>query len=254
MPPCEQRYSRSFTMALERDGDPIRIAELQSDFNGRDFGVADHVTIRGLREGPAKVVMAVRLGRGSAFPKTSAGMNGGVSFPWVPVDMPPAKQACLTYHVFLPIDFDFGRGGTLPGILGGLKDRADDGSLVEFIARPIWRQNGELTVVGNKVERNKQDVVRPPSRIPAINLERGKWVQIQQELQLNEFGAANGAFRLWVNRKLVFEKTEVDFLREARQEILGISGDLHFGNEMSDQTAPQDTQAFISPMTLRLAE
>lgn len=254
VPGCAARYPRSVTLALERDGEPIRLAEFQSDFNGRDFGVADHVAIRSLSEGPAKVVMAVNLGRGSSFPKTSAGINGGVSFPWTPEEIVSRRRVCLTYNVFLPIDFDFGIGGSLPGILGGNRERAEDGSVTEFVARTIWRRDGELATIGSKVERNQRKIVRVDPKSSPVKLARGKWVSIQQEFMQNDPNTPNGIFRLWVDDKIITDKSDVNFVTLPNQDILGIAGEFHFGNELTEQGAPKDERLFATPFVLYLPD
>ncbi|MFM2423299.1 MAG: hypothetical protein RL291_1829 [Pseudomonadota bacterium] len=257
VPTCTARsdvYARSYTLSLEREGEPVRLADFQSELNGTDFGVADHMRIRALTTGPARAVMIVSMGKGSSSPKSANGYLGGVSFPWRPDDLAGKKSVCLVYHMFLPVDFNFGAGGTLPGITGGLRDRPEDGSITEYIARLVWRRDGDVALVGAKVERNQRKVEAIHGKGAVPKLERGKWVQIQQEFQPNDPGAANGVFRLWVGGKLAIDRADVNFLAHPNQYLAGVSTDVHFGNELTEQTSPKDQQIFLTPMQLYYSE
>jgi len=60
-----------------------------------------------------------------------------MSFPWEPRSLERASAACVSYDVLLPAEFDFSRGGRLPGPIG-----SDGVGQDSFAARMLWRPGG----------------------------------------------------------------------------------------------------------------
>jgi hypothetical protein len=82
------------------------------------LGVIENLSITGEQDAPAPVSMRVRLPKGAASPCATAERKGGMSFPWEPRSLERASAACVSYDVLLPAEFDFSRGGRLPGLFG----------------------------------------------------------------------------------------------------------------------------------------
>lgn len=51
--------------------------------------------------------------------KPSASPVGGTGFYATPIDLSTAKTVSLEYKLFFPADFQFNKGGKLPGLIGG---------------------------------------------------------------------------------------------------------------------------------------
>ena len=51
--------------------------------------------------------------------KPSASPVGGTGFYATPIDLSTAKTVSLEYKLFFPADFQFNKGGKLPGLFGG---------------------------------------------------------------------------------------------------------------------------------------
>ena len=81
------------------------------------------------------------------YPKDSTSPSkrpqGGSQFYAAPLDLQHARSATFAYSVFFPSDFDWVKGGKLPGLYGGRTgcsggDAADDC----FSTRLMWRRGG----------------------------------------------------------------------------------------------------------------
>lgn len=59
-------------------------------------------------------MLAVKYPKDSIDPK--AATQGGVGFYAAPLDLSAANNVSLTYQVFFPADFQWAKGGKLPGI------------------------------------------------------------------------------------------------------------------------------------------
>ena len=123
-PPCSERYLKLTMFSLERGGAMLTSTDLQAMSGGRDAGVQNVSIVR--KAGPAPLAVEVNLQKGSA------GREDGMGFPWEPRILAGKTAACLSYHVYLPKDFDFRRSGKLPGFAGGA-EQTD-----AFVAPIIW--------------------------------------------------------------------------------------------------------------------
>jgi len=77
---------------------------------------------------------------------SACGISSGLSF--YPKPLPESTKATLEYEVFFPSDFDYVKGGKLPGIVGG-SDGCSGCKRTEplrsecFSARFMWGPNGQ---------------------------------------------------------------------------------------------------------------
>src|SRR5262249_5954633 len=147
---------------------------------GKDVGVIDSVTIGPLKDAPAPLVMAVSLRKGSVSPLGIATpFAGGTTFPWHPRVLKGKASACLSYSMLLPADFEFHRGGVLPGIAG--TDGAEQGD--KFAVQLAWR----TTEGGGVTLRARESGVSRgmPAELQTFELPRGRWIKVEQEVVLN---------------------------------------------------------------------
>jgi hypothetical protein len=244
--PCSERYISSTVFPLERAGVVLTAADLQSRLGGKDAGVIDNVSIARLEGGPAPVAMSVNLPRGAASPHAASGPKAGVSFPWQPRAVQGKTAACLSYSVLLPADFQFGRGGVLPGISGADRnDPAPDG----FAARVAWR-NGGRGGASNRVSIAGEVRMSPGEREP-FQFPRGRWVRLEQEVVLNKPKQADGVLRLWVDGRLEIDRTDITYRARPDVALTGVAVDVHYGFEDGDGAAPKDTRVSLTPFEIR---
>ncbi|GAA5874521.1 hypothetical protein JCM16303_002892 [Sporobolomyces ruberrimus] len=175
-----------------------------------------------LSNGPA---MQVSFPKGSINPANKKAPVGGVGLYISPLDLSKATNVSLEYSVFFPADFDFVKGGKLPGMYGGHKG-CSGGQQSEdcFSTRLMFRTGGkgELYLYIPKNVQTEALCNTPPLSYcdssygysigrGAWTFERGAWSNIRQEIRLNTPGIADGGFRIFVNNKLVLSSDVVLF-------------------------------------------
>lgn len=103
---------------------------------------------------------------------------GGAEFYASPLNLSDATNVTMEYSVYFPADFDWVKGGKLPGLYGG-HTGCSGGVAAEdcFSTRLMWRQDGagELFTVRSKEEANKCVMLGSPvslrCRVRALNRE-----------------------------------------------------------------------------------
>jgi hypothetical protein len=157
----------------------------------KGWGIEEDVTIEAPGDEPGRIVIAVRLPKGSIDHKNTDAPMGGMGFRWQAGIPASATMACLTYHVKLPADFQFNKGGKLPGLFGG--DGPAGGKDVDgasgFSARLMWRQDGAGEVyayIPGKPDGRGLSIDRGAWTFP-----RGRWVELQEEIVLNALAMAS---------------------------------------------------------------
>lgn len=243
--PCSAPYtaSSSFPPAISS------IAELKALLGRKYWGLDENVSIASPKDAPVRLVLAVRLPVGSINPGNKTAPLGGMGFRWRPAGL-SAEAACLTYHVFLPTDFDFNKGGKLPGLFGGDAPAGgkDVDGLSGFSARLMWRANGRGEVyayIPGKPDGRGESIDRGAWVFP-----RGKWVRIEQEIVLNTPGEANGHLRIWIDGRLRLSRTDMRFRAARDLRISGVMVDIFYGGKTKEWAAPKDTAILLSPFDL----
>jgi len=191
---------------------------------------------------------------GSVNPKSRP--QGGSQFYAAPLNLRYARSVTFAYSVFFPGDFDWVKGGKLPGLYGGRTgcsggDAADDC----FSTRMMWRRGGagELYLYAPKDRQTPSLCNTPPLSVcdqayglsigrGSFQFALGSWTRIRQTVVLNTPGYQDGAFRLEVNGRVVLDLSDV-FYRDAQKDpdtdhghgLLGpLLGDLLGGNDLED--------------------
>src|SRR5262249_51620933 len=151
-------------------------------------------------------------------------------------------SACLAYGVLLPADFDFHRGGVLPGIRG-MDDTASTSDA--FTQAIVWQASGRGGVT-SKVELGGQTRTGRADEEPFI-FPAGRWVKIEQEVVLNAPGQADGILRVWIDGDLVVERTDMTFRTNPKVGIAGVAADVFYGTEDAATGAPKTATIWLSP-------
>ena len=230
--------------ALERGGVLLTAADLQAGVAGRDAGVIDNVAIARIKDAPAPLAIGVSLNKGSASPRWAAGAKGGMSYPWEPRSLQSKTAACLTYHVLLPADFDFHRGGVLPGLAGA--EAAERGD--SFFARLVWRPAGRG---GVSVRLGDGASKTGTAESDAFDFPRGRWVKLEQEVVLNTPKKADGILRVWVNGVLAVERSDISYRSKPEVALASVAAEVHYGGADAQGAAPKDAKVWLSPFQVR---
>lgn len=251
---CEGRYPTSTRFSLaSSSGESATLSELQARIGSTEWGILQNGRVLAPEAGTTSHVLGVKLGKGTSGGYQPDRARGGIGFSWTPSDMADAnpKAACLSYRVFLPSNFPFSRGGTLPGLMIGadFSPRGEpivgDGAAV----RPGWSTDGRIAV---NVQYATRDGWKNPAAINAKTpWPSGRWFNVEQEVILNEAGKKNGIIRLWLDGELAGENTTVALRGDDALAMAGVIADVHYGGVLNNATAPEDTEIRVSSIVVR---
>lgn len=244
---CGSRYQRGTQLSLERSpGDMLMPADLQARFGGRDWGLLENASIVSRKDSPTGHAIEVRLARATAE-STQTVEHSGIGFTWQPKLVSGISAACLTYSVFMPEDFDFGKGGRLPGLLGTSDERP--AGEVAFSIRHVWRDNGGLEIYGHLPQWAEGKWL--PNNRGGYFFPRGRWVSLEQEVVLNTPGQPDGMLRVWADGALKFEKTGLLFRENADVRISGALVEAARNDRTTAASTGKQRTLWLSPVELR---
>lgn len=246
VPPCSQRLRLVTSGELSAGKDAEEA--LEEAFGAeRMLGVEENVTLR--REDG---VTFLRI----SYPEDSINFGsaaddrplGGASF-YVPMAGNATAQGdatCLYYRLRFPADFDFVKGGKLPGLFageapsGGDKVTGRDG----WSIRLMWREDGQgelYEYIYNKKGKYGASVGRGVFTFP-----RGEWVDVDLEVEENDPGRRNGRARLWIDGRLVMEQNDIVYRTGGDEDggeedrTIGLFFSTFFGGSDEDWATPRD--------------
>jgi hypothetical protein len=150
------------------------------------------------------------------------GANSGFGFHAAPRHAFPKTRACLSYKVFFPEDFDWARGGKLPGLFIGHPGAS--GGNWEFkagSARVTWQKNGiacvylyiplQVSFDGSKEQaidiqsKQFQDACHVTKKgchlwhSGPLRFVKGQWNDVTLTVTMNTIGQKDGSIELSVN-------------------------------------------------------
>ncbi|KAJ7178104.1 hypothetical protein C8R46DRAFT_888895 [Mycena filopes] len=190
-----------------------------------------------------------------------------------------AKEAYFGYNVLFPTDFEFNKGGKLPGIYGG--DNASTAVSCSggrrdptcFSVRLMWRTDGagELytylpqpnNVTGEFSENEKlcADTEDKNECNPTYgaSLGRGKfafepgaWTTVSQRVKLNTAGKADGELELFANGNSVI-KVEGIIIRDSDEgRMRGIQMQTFFGGSTEAWASQKDQRAYFADFSVAI--
>lgn len=239
--PCAGRYDRAWSLDLPGDlpgkgGVKDALAERAQTLD-RVWGVDENVTMAGGENGGRLTVHypkdSINPSSKNKRPLGGAGFVAGL----LPQE---TTRACLRYRVRFEDGFEFVRGGKLPGLYGG--DAPSGGEKVDgtdgFSMRLMWRRKGEGEVyayVANKHADYGASIGRG-----AWTFEPGRWMEIQQEIVLNDPDRADGIVRVWVDGKQVIEQSDLVYRTVDDGGIDGLMFSTFFGGSSRKWASPKD--------------
>ncbi|KZO92392.1 polysaccharide lyase family 14 protein [Calocera viscosa TUFC12733] len=160
---------------------------------------------------PARPLSLLRITYPSHSSDPSLTPLGGSDFYATPLPLSHSTSASLSYSIFFPQNFDFVRGGKLPGLYGGAYE-CSAGRSAEWCwsSRLMWRSGGkgELYLYAPLAAQTAALCTTPPQTIcgsadgqsigrGSFNFTRGGWTQVRQTVRLNTPGMWDGGFDLW---------------------------------------------------------
>ncbi|XP_006460565.1 hypothetical protein AGABI2DRAFT_203648 [Agaricus bisporus var. bisporus H97] len=183
-----------------------------------------------------------------------------------------AKEVVMSYRMMLAEDWEWVRGGKLPGFFGGEGQLAYSctGGRQEdrckcFDMRPMWRRNGvgELYTYLPPVEGNTKVLKSvPPQSIENSNFgfsvgrgaykwEKavGNWVAVACRIKLNDVGYANGEVEVWIDGERTINIAGLKFRDSEKSIIKGMHFETFFGGHSAEWASPKDQRAWFADVT-----
>ncbi|MBD2020528.1 hypothetical protein H6F43_10040 [Leptolyngbya sp. FACHB-36] len=186
-------------------------------------------------------VLRVRYPANSSSPnaaRTDGTPLGGVQF-YADLELPAQDALKLSYSVRFSPDFDFVKGGKLPGLFGGSVNSG--GNIPDgtngFSTRFMWRRQGEGEIYAYlpSSQENGTSIGRG-----AWRFKPGTWHRLEQEVTLNQPGKANGQVRVWLDGQEVLVRSGLSFRTSSALKIDGIFFSTFFGGSNASWATPKD--------------
>jgi len=189
-------------------------------------------------------ILRVHYPSGSASPSVARESGvpiGGAQF-YANLNLAPQNKLRLSYYVRFSEDFDFVKGGKLPGLFGGVGNSggiAPDGT-DGFSTRFMWRRQGDGEVYayipssdeyGTSIGRGDWQ------------FRQGTWHHIEQELTLNQPGQEDGRIQVWFDGTKVLDQDSLVFRTVDRLKIDGLFFSTFFGGGDPSWATPKDVYA-----------
>jgi hypothetical protein len=199
----------------------------------------------------------------------------GLSFYAQPMDLSNAKEVTLSYQVKFDDDFDFNKGGKLPGLYGGESDavaKSCSGGRRDHTChslRYMWRSEGMGEVytylpdpsLGPEFAGNKNLCTAVPNSEcnsvygasvgrGSFTFPKGEYITIAQRARLNDVGASNGELELIVNGESKFTVKGLAYRNSEAHKFRGIQMQSFFGGSTSDWASTQDQSLEMKDFSL----
>lgn len=217
----------------------------------KSWGLDSNIVIMDDPDQRFEKIMQVAYPAGSASPSVSRESGvaiGGAQF-YADLPIPAQEQLTLSYFVRFSEDFDFVKGGKLPGLYGGTG--ASGGNIPDgtdgFSTRIMWRRDGdgEMYAYLPTSEGYGDSIGRGSWRF-----QPGVWHHLKQTISLNDPQAADGRIQVWVDGEPVIDQSGLVFRSSADLKIDGLFFSTFFGGGDSSWATPQDVYADFAEFTV----
>lgn len=244
---CGGRYERAAPVELRPAATPLE--SIRRAFRAsRVWGVAENVRLVAEAAHP-EPALAVRYPEGSVAP-SSAAPRGGAGFVSSSGLATGVEAACLSYRLRFAEEFAFAKGGKLPGLFGGDGPVGGAAADAGFSTRLMWREGGRGELYAYLPDRgiaHGLSLGRGAWRFPV-----GRWVEVEQEIVLNDPGARNGVARVWIGGELRLEAPGLVFRHAADVRIEGLMFSTFFGGRDPAWASPRDQEALFADFAIHL--
>lgn len=208
-------------------------------------------------------------------------LHGPPEFAAVLKDMdaqgPGVPNVVMSYEVMFEDGFEWALGGKLPGIYGGVGDKAfgcTGGRKQDrcqcFNLRLMWRASGlgELyAYVPPSASNSERLLATPPDSLHNLDFgistgrgawtfEAGRWTAIAQRVRMNTVGKEDGEVEVFVDGKSVIHVCGLVLRTEPEGHIQGLHLETFFGGSKAEWASPRAQSAWfrgISGAILRSA-
>ena len=195
-------------------------------------------------------ILRVYFPKGSSSPSFSRATGapiGGAQFLAKPFS--PTNHLFFRYFVYLAENFQFVRGGKLPGLSGGTEISGSELPNGEngFSTRFMWRENG-LGEIQMYIPNNTK--YGTDEGLGSFKLAIGNWNSLEQEIVLNTPKKNDGKIVVWLNGKEVFRDDHVVYRTTDSLKIDSIFFSTFFGGHDSSWATPVATSIDFAGFTV----
>ncbi|KAI9063941.1 polysaccharide lyase family 14 protein [Trametes sanguinea] len=196
-------------------------------------------------------------------------LRGPPAFAQALQDSSVNQEVIMGYDVLFEEDFQFRKGGKLPGIYGGVGESAygctggrQHDRCKCFNLRLMWRDNGvgELYAYVPQHARNSERLKEVPPRSiqhpdygfsvgrGAWKFQPGRWTRVMERVKLNDMGQENGEIEVFIDGISVILASglvlRTDEGREAH--VQGLHFQTFFGGHTPDWASPKEQRAWFA--------
>lgn len=185
------------------------------------------------------------------------------------IDLSKATDVTFSYRVFFPDNFDWTKGGKLPGFYGGVSQDTTSCSGGNhdkdcFSARLMWRKDGAGEIYNYFQGQNNycsdsgtvcsQNGYGDSVHRGAYSFQKGQWNTVAQRLILNSVSGgqanADGTQELYLNGQKVISLENIIMRHSEDSRIYGLMLSTFFGGSSDDFKPPKDEEAFFKDWTV----
>jgi hypothetical protein len=153
--------------------------------------------------------------------------------------LPPAKTVTAKYRVRFADDFDFVKGGKLPGLAGGSANTGKrrptgDG----WSARFMWRAGGNAVLYLYHLDQAKSHGDDFPL---GVHFKPGVWHTIKQRVTVNHSDNSDGRIEVWFDEAKVLDVTSLRLQVDDQAPVNRFYFSTFFGGS-GDQWSPKQDQ------------
>jgi len=208
------------------------------------------------------------------------GPDGGINFySNTGLNLSNAREVTSSYSVMFSEDFDFNKGGKLPGLYGGDDPSIDIGCSGGrrdkrcFSVRYMWRTNGQGELytylpqpsMGPEFKGNEQLCNVPPYSICSDDagasvgrgswtFTPGKWTVLSQRVKLNDAGAQNGELEVIVDGQTMFNLNGVAFRDSDNGRFDGYIFQSFFGGHDPSWASPKNQDVYFKDLSIAITQ
>lgn len=172
---------------------------------------------------------------------------------YIPIK-PPKDDVKLSYEVFFPKDFDFNRGGKLPGIASAKAVSGGNKASNDYSVRLMWRRNGQgeaYVYVPPRIQKREYAKACTESNPVygdsvgrgSFSFERGEWNKVTIRTKLNDEGKSNGILQVFHNGKKEIDVNCVTFRSNDKTKTCFFMFSTFFGGSTSEWAPDKDQTA-----------
>ncbi|MFW3616368.1 polysaccharide lyase [Billgrantia antri] len=253
--PCSERYPLVATLRPRHVLQTAKEAIREDFASTRDWGTETNAELlSAVTSGLVEPALRAHYPQHSSSPSDADQQKvprGGLGFYTEEKTLQDTDRACLHYRLRFEANFDFVKGGKLPGLYGG--DAPSGGEEVTgengFSLRLMWRKQGQGELYPYTVGHEGDSLGRGSWHFPT-----GRWVTVEQEVILNDPEERDGIVRLWIDGWPVLERREMVLRTTPTLGIDGVMFSTFFGGTGEEWRTPHDQHADFSAFRLYAPE